>query len=98
MRILVLRFDVGLAGGAGVPSAPRRRRPQRSQSAAPFLCYVTTTRRNKNVGSHKPNRGADRDRRQYSRGVVAVKGGNVRLGISAPPSVTLDRLEVHERR
>ena len=30
--------------------------------------------------------------------VVAVKGGNVRLGISAPPSVTLDRLEVHERR
>ena len=30
--------------------------------------------------------------------VVAIKGGKVRLGISAPPSVTVDRKEVHERR
>ena len=30
--------------------------------------------------------------------VVAVKGDKVRLGISAPPSVTVDRKEVHDRR
>src|SRR5260370_21435880 len=30
--------------------------------------------------------------------VVAVNGDKVRLGISAPPSVTVDRLEVHKRR
>src|SRR5438132_1674950 len=30
--------------------------------------------------------------------VCAIKGGKVRLGISAPPSVPLDRLEVHQRR
>jgi carbon storage regulator len=30
--------------------------------------------------------------------VVAVKGDNVRLGITAPPSITVDRSEVHERR
>ena len=30
--------------------------------------------------------------------VVAVKGDKVRLGISAPASVTVDRSEVHERR
>src|SRR5437899_3128045 len=30
--------------------------------------------------------------------VVGVKGGLVRLGITAPPSVCVDRQEVHERR
>ena len=30
--------------------------------------------------------------------VTAIKGGKVRLGISAPPAVTVDRKEVHERR
>lgn len=30
--------------------------------------------------------------------VVAVKGDKIRLGISAPPSVAVDRKEVHERR
>ena len=30
--------------------------------------------------------------------VVAVKGDKVRLGIIAPPSVAVDRKEVHERR
>jgi carbon storage regulator len=30
--------------------------------------------------------------------VVAIKGDKIRLGISAPPSVTVDRSEVHERR
>jgi len=30
--------------------------------------------------------------------VVAVNGEKIRLGISAPPSITVDRKEVHERR
>jgi carbon storage regulator len=30
--------------------------------------------------------------------VVAVKGDRVRLGIKAPPSIPVDRKEVHERR
>jgi carbon storage regulator len=30
--------------------------------------------------------------------VVAVQGDRVRLGIAAPPSVRVDRQEVHERR
>ena len=30
--------------------------------------------------------------------VVAVHGDKARLGISAPPSVRVDRSEVHERR
>ena len=30
--------------------------------------------------------------------VVAFSGGRVRLGISAPPAVRVDREEVHERR
>jgi carbon storage regulator len=30
--------------------------------------------------------------------VVAIKAENVRLGISAPEEVTVDRLEVHEKR
>ena len=30
--------------------------------------------------------------------VVAVKGDRIRLGISAPASVPVDREEVHERR
>ena len=30
--------------------------------------------------------------------VTAVKGDKVRLGIIAPPSVPVDRKEVHERR
>ena len=30
--------------------------------------------------------------------VVAIQGDKVRLGISAPPSVRVDRSEVHERR
>ena len=30
--------------------------------------------------------------------VVAVNGGKIRLGIVAPPSVTIDRKEVHDRR
>jgi carbon storage regulator len=30
--------------------------------------------------------------------VVAIRGDKVRLGISAPPSVLVDRSEVHERR
>jgi carbon storage regulator len=30
--------------------------------------------------------------------VVSVEGSRVRLGIAAPRSVTVDRLEVHERR
>jgi carbon storage regulator len=29
--------------------------------------------------------------------VLGVKGGQVRLGISAPPDVRVDRQEVHER-
>ena len=30
--------------------------------------------------------------------VTAIKGDKVRLGITAPPSVPVDRKEVHERR
>jgi carbon storage regulator len=30
--------------------------------------------------------------------IVGVKGGLIRLGITAPPSVCVDRREVHERR
>jgi carbon storage regulator len=30
--------------------------------------------------------------------VVAVRGDRIRLGISAPSSITVDREEVHERR
>ncbi|MBM3996274.1 MAG: carbon storage regulator [Planctomycetes bacterium] len=30
--------------------------------------------------------------------VVAVKGDRIRLGITAPPSVPVDRKEVHDRR
>ena len=30
--------------------------------------------------------------------VLSIKGDQVRLGISAPPSVCVDRSEVHERR
>lgn len=30
--------------------------------------------------------------------VLAVKGDRIRLGISAPPSVPVDRKEVHDRR
>ena len=30
--------------------------------------------------------------------VLAVKGTQVRIGISAPPAVTVDRQEVHNRR
>jgi carbon storage regulator len=30
--------------------------------------------------------------------VVSIKGDRVRLGIEAPPTVRVDRLEVHERR
>lgn len=30
--------------------------------------------------------------------VVAVKGEKIRLGISAPPSITVDRKEVHDQR
>ena len=30
--------------------------------------------------------------------VVAVRGNKVRLGVSAPKCVCVDRLEVHERR
>jgi carbon storage regulator len=30
--------------------------------------------------------------------VIAIKGDRARLGIIAPPSVTVDRSEVHERR
>jgi len=29
--------------------------------------------------------------------VVSMKGGRVRIGIEAPPSVTVDRQEVHDR-
>jgi carbon storage regulator len=30
--------------------------------------------------------------------VVEVRGNQVRLGITAPPSVAVDRVEVHQRR
>lgn len=30
--------------------------------------------------------------------VVSVKGDRIRLGIDAPPSVVVDRQEIHERR
>jgi carbon storage regulator len=30
--------------------------------------------------------------------VLEVKGQSVRLGISAPPDVPVDRLEIHQRR
>ena len=30
--------------------------------------------------------------------VISVKGDKVRLGITAPPTVTVDRKEVHEQR
>ena len=30
--------------------------------------------------------------------IIAVKGDGVRVGIVAPPSVTVDREEVHDRR
>jgi len=30
--------------------------------------------------------------------VIEIKGGKIRLGITAPENVPIDRLEVHERR
>jgi len=30
--------------------------------------------------------------------IVAVQGDRIRLGVTAPPEVTVDRLEVHERK
>jgi carbon storage regulator len=30
--------------------------------------------------------------------VVAIKGGMIRLGVTAPKCITVDRAEVHERR
>jgi carbon storage regulator len=30
--------------------------------------------------------------------IVAVKGDRIRLGVSAPPAVCVDRQEVHQRR
>jgi carbon storage regulator len=30
--------------------------------------------------------------------VVSVKGDRIRLGIDAPPSIVVDRQEIHERR
>jgi carbon storage regulator len=30
--------------------------------------------------------------------VVSVRGGKVRLGVSAPENIRVDRLEVHQRR
>jgi len=30
--------------------------------------------------------------------IVAVKGDRVRIGIAAPPDVTVDRQEIHDRR
>jgi len=30
--------------------------------------------------------------------ILAVAGGNVRIGIAAPPAVRVDRQEVHNRR
>lgn len=30
--------------------------------------------------------------------VVAAKGDKIRLGIEAPPAVTVDRKEIHDRR
>jgi carbon storage regulator len=30
--------------------------------------------------------------------VVSIKADKVRLGVDAPPSICVDRLEVHERR
>lgn len=30
--------------------------------------------------------------------ILGIKGGKVRLGIAAPPTVAVDRQEVHERR
>jgi carbon storage regulator len=30
--------------------------------------------------------------------VIAVQGGRIRLAIAAPPAVTVDREEIHERR
>jgi len=30
--------------------------------------------------------------------IVALKGGNIRLGITAPAAIQVDRLEVHEQR
>ncbi len=30
--------------------------------------------------------------------VISVKGNQIRLGITAPPAVAVDRQEVHERR
>lgn len=30
--------------------------------------------------------------------VISVKGDRIRLGIEAPPSVVVDRQEIHERR
>jgi carbon storage regulator len=30
--------------------------------------------------------------------VVAIRGGTVRLGVTAPQSVSVDRREVHQRR
>jgi len=30
--------------------------------------------------------------------VVAIRGDKVRLGVNAPPSILVDRSEIHERR
>ena len=30
--------------------------------------------------------------------IIAAKGDRVRIGIAAPPSVTVDRKEIHDRR
>ena len=30
--------------------------------------------------------------------IVSIDGNKIRIGISAPPDITVDRAEVHERR
>ena len=29
--------------------------------------------------------------------VLAIKGNKIRLGVSLPPSITVDRMEIHEK-
>ena len=50
------------------------------------------------VSSHTTNRRRDRATGDIRVTVTAVRGEKVRIGITAPPTVRVDRAEIHARR